>query len=72
MKEIELLKQVDHAHIVKMHGYFIEREANGTECKYYLYIVMEYAVNGDLMQVIEKCKKAKSCVSEAQIWDLTR
>jgi NIMA (never in mitosis gene a)-related kinase len=40
MKEVQILKSVDHTNIIRYYGSFIE--------DHFLYIVMEYAEGGDL------------------------
>jgi len=44
LKEADILKKVDHTHIIKYYTSFIENS--------YLYIIMEYAEGGDLSRVI--------------------
>ena len=43
MKEVNVLKRLDHPNIIKYHDYFIFES--------YLYIVMEYCEKGDLHTV---------------------
>jgi len=43
LKEADILKKVEHFHIIKYHTSFIENS--------YLYIIMEYAEGGDLAKV---------------------
>jgi len=71
LKEVELLKTLDHIHVVKYFSSFIEEDC--------LYIVMEWAQEGDLHkvnnfridsfgQLIKKQREKKERISEDQIW----
>lgn len=46
MKEVEIMKEIDHPHIVKIYEYF--------ETDYHIFIVMELLENGDLFERIQK------------------
>lgn len=52
IKEIEIMKEVNHSHIIQLKEYFIDKNN--------LYIVMEYAEGGDLSSFI----KSKTLLSE--------
>lgn len=43
MKEVEILKKVNHPHIIKYYTSFVENS--------FLYIIMEYAEGGDMSKV---------------------
>ena len=45
MKEVQILKKLDHPNIIKYLGSFVEEEA--------LFIVMEYAEGGDLHRILK-------------------
>jgi NIMA (never in mitosis gene a)-related kinase len=56
------MRQLDHPNIVTHYDSFVEDDT--------LHIVMELMNRGDLSQKIERLKKAKSSMSEAQVWDI--
>lgn len=56
-----LLKDLNHPNIIKLHTSFVDHE--------YLYLVMDFASQGDLMQLINKQKqKGQFYFSEKEIW----
>ncbi len=65
------MSTVDHPQVTKMFNHFIHKDSNG-ENNWYLYILMEYAENGDLHQLIEKSKKHKEYIDEDKIWEICR
>ena len=62
--EAKILKKLDHPNIIKFKEVFLQRQPKPA-----LNIVTEYADGGDLGQKIEKQKKIKVPLSEAQILD---
>ena len=62
--EAKILKKLDHPNIIKFKEVFLQRQPKPA-----LNIVTEYADGGDLGQKIEKQKKVKVPLSEAQILD---
>ena len=62
--EAKILKKLDHPNIIKFKEVFLQRQPKPA-----LNIVTEYADGGDLGQKIEKQKKLKVPLSEAQILD---
>ena len=46
MKEVQILKKLDHPNIIKYFGSFVEEAS--------LYIVMEYAEGGDLHKILKQ------------------
>ena len=64
MSEINCLSKLNHANIVK----YIEEIVNREDKK--IYIVMEYCENGDMAQLIKKCKAEKDFVAEDVIWKI--
>jgi NIMA (never in mitosis gene a)-related kinase len=48
MKEVQILKKLDHPNIIKYYGSFVQ-DSN-------LYIVMEYAEGGDLHRLLKRNK----------------
>lgn len=60
--EIQILSSISHRNIVSYKDAFAD-EANN-----HLYIVMEYASQGDLLQLINSHRKAGTFVAETTIW----
>jgi serine/threonine protein kinase len=60
MKEVEILKQVDHTNVIRYFGSFIVDN--------YIYIVMEYAEGGDLQRLLRKTKEEGRRFSEKELW----
>lgn len=48
MNEVEIMKEIDHPHIVKIYEYF--------ETNYHIFIVMELLEGGELFERIQKQK----------------
>lgn len=64
LKEVELLKNVDHANVIKFYESFIfENE---------LYIATEFADKGDLRKYLKKRIIEKDSLDELQVFDLIR
>lgn len=57
-----MLKNIEHPNIIKCYLSFIEDE--------YLYIVMDYAEEGDLQTKIEKQKTTKRFFAEKDLWEM--
>ncbi|EJD47872.1 Pkinase-domain-containing protein [Auricularia subglabra TFB-10046 SS5] len=60
--EVNILKDLDHEHIVRYHDRFVDRD-NGI-----LYIVMEYCGGGDLAAIIQRCRREGTMLPEDTIW----
>ena len=58
--EIEVFKQLHHINLIQYSNSFIHKNK--------LCIVMEYAENGDLSQIIKKYASLKQYIPEEQIW----
>lgn len=58
-----ILKDLDHEHIVRYHDRYVDRDAG------MLYIIMEYCGGGDLSGVIKQAMKHNKPVSEDIIWN---
>ena len=59
-REVSILKKVNHPNIIKYYSSFLEQEN--------LYIIMEYAENGDLFSLIKHYKRHKKLFEEFDIW----
>uniref|UniRef100_A0A7S4J805 non-specific serine/threonine protein kinase n=1 Tax=Guillardia theta TaxID=55529 RepID=A0A7S4J805_GUITH len=60
--EVNILREVDHAHVVKYYDTIILRDEQK------IYIIIEYCSNGDVGAMIDRCKSKKSRMEEAFIW----
>jgi NIMA (never in mitosis gene a)-related kinase len=60
MKEVQILKKLDHPNIIKYYGSFVEDQS--------LFIVMEYAEGGDLHRVLKEQKDLGKRFSEKELW----
>ena len=60
MKEVEILKRLNHPHIIKYYDSVIHEKS--------LHIMTEYASGGDLQRKIDKRKQSKRFLEEGQIW----
>ena len=60
LKEVMILQNLDHPHIIKYFHSFIEQD--------WLYILMEYAQGGDLHSLMRKKRSEHKHFSENQIW----
>jgi len=59
-REVGILKKVNHPNIIKYYSSFLEKNN--------LYIIMEYAENGDLYSLIKHYKKHNKHFEEINIW----
>lgn len=60
LREVEILKKINHPHIIKYYYSFIEDNT--------LSIITEYAESGDLYQHLQKHRNKKQNFSEAELW----
>ena len=58
--EVSILKRLNHPNIIKYYSSFLENEN--------LYIIMEYAENGDLYSIIKHYKRHLKYLEEINIW----
>jgi serine/threonine protein kinase len=58
-----ILKDLDHEHIVRYHDRHVDRDAG------ILYILMEYCGGGDLSGIIKQAQKHSRPVPEDTIWN---
>jgi NIMA (never in mitosis gene a)-related kinase len=61
--EVNILKDLNHDHIVRYHDRHVDREAG------ILYILMEYCGGGDLSSVIYQAIKLNRPIAEDVIWN---
>jgi serine/threonine protein kinase len=64
VSEINCLSKLNHQNIVKYIEEIVIREQKK------IYIVMEFCENGDMAQLIKKCKSEKDFVAEDVIWKI--
>eukprot|EP00752_Nemacystus_decipiens_P008500 g7592.t1 len=62
LKEVGLLKNLTSPNIVKLHTWFLDRNA--------LWLVMDWVDGGDLRGMLDRTKKAGNRLSEVTIWRL--
>ncbi len=62
VSEVNIIKDLRHAFIVRYYDRIIERETKK------IYIIMEYCPCGDLSEFIKSVKKDKRMLDEEQIW----
>ncbi|KAI0266970.1 kinase-like domain-containing protein [Gloeopeniophorella convolvens] len=60
--EVNILKDLDHDHIVRYHDRYVDRDAG------MLYILMEYCGGGDLSSVIKQAQKQTRFIPEETVW----
>ncbi|KAI3622539.1 other nek protein kinase [Moniliophthora roreri] len=61
--EVNILKELNHEHIVRYHDRYVDRDAG------ILYILMEYCGGGDLSSVIKQAQRHNRPVPEDTIWN---
>ncbi|KXN85884.1 G2-specific protein kinase nim-1 [Leucoagaricus sp. SymC.cos] len=61
--EVNILKELNHEHIVRYHDRYVDRDAG------ILYILMEYCGGGDLSTVIKQAAKTGRPIPEDTIWN---
>lgn len=62
LKEVQILKSLKHPHVIRYFHSFIEDE--------FLYILMEYADNGDLYRLMKNRREIKRNFKEDEIWSI--
>ncbi|KAI5988000.1 kinase-like domain-containing protein [Pisolithus marmoratus] len=60
--EVNILKDLDHEHIVRYHDRHVDRDGG------ILYILMEYCGGGDLSSIIKQAQKHNRFVLEDTVW----
>ena len=60
IKEAKILRKVEHKHIIRSLAHFIEDD--------FFNIIMEYAENGDLQNLVKNYKERGIRMSEGEIW----
>ncbi|KAK7026127.1 hypothetical protein VNI00_015702 [Paramarasmius palmivorus] len=61
--EVNILKELNHEHIVRYHDRYVDRDAG------ILYILMEYCGGGDLSSVIKQAQRHNRPIPEDTIWN---
>eukprot|EP01083_Nonionella_stella_P293580 998465_1 len=64
VSEVNILRQLDHAHIVRYENRILDRTGKK------VYIIMELCGGGDLARLIKKRKKLMDYVDENFVWDI--
>ena len=64
VSEVNILRELRHPNIVRYYDRIIDKEASR------IYIVMEYCEQGDMAQLIKRCKKAKEHIPEEMAWKI--
>lgn len=64
VNEVNILKELNHEHIVKYYQHFLEKKNSN------LYIIMEYCPGGDLASVLADIKQKGEFLDEDMIWKL--
>jgi serine/threonine protein kinase len=64
VSEVNALNKLTHPNIVTYFDKIIDKESRK------LYIIMEYCENGDMAQLIKKCRVEKDFVAEDVIWKI--
>ena len=60
LMEVLMLRRLNHKHVIGYYTSFVEKKS--------LYIVMEFASNGDLQRVLDEHKRSKTFVPEKTLW----
>ena len=60
LMEVLMLRRLSHKHVIGYYTSFVEKKS--------LYIVMEFASNGDLQRVLDEHKRNKTYVPEKLLW----
>ncbi|KAH9829093.1 kinase-like protein [Rhodofomes roseus] len=63
VSEVNILKDLNHEHIVRYHDRHVDRDAG------ILYILMEYCGGGDLSSVIKQAQRQSRPIPEDTIWN---
>ncbi|CDW80923.1 protein kinase domain containing protein [Stylonychia lemnae] len=64
VQEVNILSQLNHPNIVKYFDKIVDKEQKK------IYIIMEYCENGDMAQLIKKCKTERDHVAEDVVWKI--
>ena len=60
LMEVLMLRRLSHKHVIGYYTSFVEKKS--------LYILMEFASNGDLQRVLDEHKRNKTYVPEKMLW----
>ena len=64
VSEVNILRELRHPNIIRYYDRIIDKKLQK------IYIIMEYCQNGDLNQLIKKCKMNKTNIAEDMIWKI--
>lgn len=64
VSEVNILRELRHPNIVRYYDRLIDKE------KSRIYIIMEFCEQGDMGQLIRRCKKSKEHIPEEMAWKI--
>ena len=64
VSEVNILRELWHPNIVRYYDRIIDKERSR------IYIIMEYCEQGDMGQLIKRCKKQKEYIPEEMAWKI--
>lgn len=64
VSEVNILRELRHPNIVRYYDRIIDKNKSA------IYIIMEYCEQGDMAQLIKRCKKQKETIPEEMAWKI--
>lgn len=64
VSEVNILRELRHPNIVRYYDRIIDKQNSS------IFIVMEYCEQGDMSQLIRKCRKSKEYIPEEMAWKI--